>query len=169
MIVRTKGTPAHRQMGKIYVYTLLVATISIFFVYHFDIQFAPLKTGPGIFGLFHYENVVTLVFLLLGFVAASRQRHGFFAYAHPFCMLFTYYMLIAGLINELFVRVPVLRAFAMAQLPAGARNPAQSPLVGMVQMVAMLWFFGALIWFGVKVARHRGSLRVPCGDPSPAE
>ena len=145
-------------MGKIYVYTMLVATISIFFVYHFDIRFAPLKAGPGIFGLFHYENIATLVFLLLGFAAAPRQKNAFFAYAHPLSMLFTYYMLIGGLINELFVRVAFLRALAMAQLPAGARNPAQSPLAGMIQMAALLWFLGALVWFIVKVARHRISL-----------
>jgi len=159
VLLREKGTARHKQMGRIYFYALLVACLSIFGVYHFDIQFAPLKAGPGIFGLFHYENLATLVALLIAFFAASRQRRAFFAYAHPLAMLFTYYMLLGGLINELLVRVPVLRALALAGAPAG-RNPAQTPLAVAAQWAAMLWFLGAVVWFAVQVARGRRRVSV---------
>lgn len=155
VLVWEKGTARHKQMGRIYVYSLFVACIAIFGVYHFDIRFSPFKAGPGIFGLFHYENVAALAALLLAFFAASRQNRAFFAYAHPVAMLFTYYMLLGGLINELFVRVAPLRALAGATLPPGARNPAQSAIVGTAQLAAMLWFLGAIVWFAMKVARSR--------------
>jgi uncharacterized membrane protein len=151
--LRPKGTATHRLVGRIYFYVMLFANLSVFAIYHFDIVFSkPVKFGPGHFGIFHWEAVATLIALLIGVFAASRQRRAFWAYAHPIAMLFTYYMLIGGLINELFVRVAVLRNFALAH---GRFNVAGSPIVGMAQFAAMLVFLVLLIYFPVKVALYR--------------
>lgn len=155
-----KGTPRHRFFGRAYFYTMIAANVSSFGVYHFDIaRFVPFTAGAGIFGLFHWESVFTLAFLLLAFYAASRQRRALWAYAHPVSMLVTYYMLIGGLVNELFVRVAFIREFAMRQLH-GEGNPVRAPIAGMVQGAVMLAFLVLLAVFVVQVARRRGGRRL---------
>ncbi len=75
VIFGAKGTQRHRYFGRVYVYTMLATNVLSFGVYHFDIAgFVPLRAGAGIFGLFHWEAVFTLFFLLLGWFAATRQR-----------------------------------------------------------------------------------------------
>jgi uncharacterized membrane protein len=159
VLTGAKGTALHRRAGRWYVYTMLVANISSFGVYHFDIaRFVPFTGGPGTFGLFHWESVFTLAFLLLAWFAASRQRRAVWAYLHPVSMLVTYYMLIGGLVNELFVRVAFLRALAIAQLH-GADNPVRAPIAGEVQGAVMLVFVVLMFYFVAKVALHRRGLR----------
>ena len=154
-----KGTPLHRSAGRWYVYAMIAANLASFGVYHFDIaRFVPFVGGRGIFGLFHWESVFTLSALLLGWFAATRQRHAVWAYLHPALMLTTYYMLMGGLVNEVLVRVPAVRAFAQSQAPA-VRNVAQTPLAGMVQGSVMLIYVVLLILFMFEVARHRKRAR----------
>lgn len=154
-----KGTPFHRLTGRWYIYTMIVANVLSFGVYHFDIvHFVPFDAGPNRFGLFHWESVFTLFFLLLGWYAALHQRRAIWAYLHPVSMLITYYMLMGGLVNELVVRVPFIRAIATAQLH-GAGNPARSPLAGAMQGAVLLAFFVLLIVFITQVALHRRALR----------
>ena len=139
----TKGTPRHRFLGKTYFVAMIAANVSSLGIYHFDIaSFAPFRAGPGVFGLFHWESIFTLAFLLLGFYAASRQRRALFAYLHPVSMLITYYMLTGGLVNELFVRVPFIRALG--------RQAAT-----LAQTGAMMVFVALLVWSAVKVALYR--------------
>jgi uncharacterized membrane protein len=159
-LVAPKGTPKHRRLGRWYFYAMLVVTLSVFGIFHFDvIPSRPPLVGPNVFGIFHWEAVLTLLMLLIGFYAASRQKRAIWAYLHPFSMLFTYYMLVGGLINELFVRVDVLHAFAIAQ-SRGARNIAASPVVGMTQFAAMVLFLLLVTIFLVKVARYRRGARL---------
>lgn len=154
-----KGTPFHRLAGRWYVYVMIAANALSFGVYHFDIvHFMPFDAGPGRFGLFHWESVFTLFFLLLGWYAALHQRRAVWAYLHPVSMLITYYMLIGGLVNELFVRVPFIRAIATAQLH-GQGNPARSPIAGEVQGAVLLAFFALLIVFTAQVALRRRKMR----------
>jgi len=155
VLVRAKGSAVHRLVGKVYVAAMVVAGITVFWIYKFDIQFVPFKVGPNIFGLFHYESVFTLVLVALAFLTASRQRLAFPAYAHPIAMVMSYYMLVAGLINELVVRVLPLRHIAEAQLAGAAMNVAQSPLARAIQMTNRLVFLLVLAWFIVKVALSR--------------
>jgi uncharacterized membrane protein len=157
LIFGPKGTPRHRFAGRWYIYTMIAANALSFGVYHFDIvRFVPLVAGPNRFGLFHWESVFTLFFLLLGWYAALHQRRAIWAYLHPVSMLTTYYMLIGGLVNELFVRVPFIRAIAMAQLH-GQGNPARAPIAGAVQGAVLLGFLVLFVWFITKVAlRWRG-------------
>jgi uncharacterized membrane protein len=160
LIFGPKGTPWHRFAGRWYVYTMIAANALSFGVYHFDIVgFVPFNAGPNRFGLFHWESLFTLFFLLLGWYATLHQRRAIWAYLHPVTMLITYYMLIGGLVNELFVRVPFIRAVAMAQLH-GQGNPARAPVAGTTQGAVMLGFIVVLIWFITKVALYRRNLRM---------
>jgi uncharacterized membrane protein len=159
VIFRRKGTPAHRLLGRRYVYVMLAANASAFGVYHFDIRrFVPFDAGMNRFGLFHWEAVFALFLLLLGWYAALHQRRATWAYLHPVSMLTTYYMLIGGLVNEIFVRVPFIRAIATAELH-GQGNPGRAPIAGAVQGAVMLTFVAILVWFVARVAIHRRGLR----------
>jgi uncharacterized membrane protein len=159
MLLAPKGTPLHRRMGRLYVYTMLAVNLSAFGVYHFDIaRFAPFKAGPGIFGLFHWEAVFTLFFLLLGWYAATHQRRAVWAFVHPVAMLVTYYMLIGGLVNELFVRVAFIRDYAQSQIH-GAGNPTRAPVAGEVQGAVLIVFLILVVYFPIKVALHRRAQR----------
>ena len=156
-IAMAKGTLRHRRVGLAYVITMLVANLSAFGLYHFDVaRFAPFSAGAGVFGLFHWEAVATLAFLGLAVFAAPRQNRAVWAYSHPLAMLVTYYMLVGGLINELFVRVLPLRAFAQAH---GGVGFGRSPVIGMIHTAALAWFLLSLIYFALKVARHRRGAR----------
>lgn len=150
-----KGTPAHRMAGRWYVGMMLAANLSSFGVYHFDIGgFDPFVSGPGIFGLFHWEAVFTLVVLLFGWLAATRQRHAVWAYLHPILMLTTYYVLTGGLVNELIVRVPAIEAFARASDPK-AINPVLTPVGNTAQGITLFLFIVLIIKFSGDVRRFR--------------
>ena len=158
-LVMPKGTALHRLVGRCYVYTMVAVNLSVFAVYHFDIaHFRPFAGGANTFGIFHWEAVGTLALLGLGVYAAPRQAKAGWAYAHPLAMVLTYYMLVGGLINELFVRVIVLRDFAMAHA-RHAVSIARTPAVGTTQGLAMLIFIVMLLYFVIKVALHRRSFR----------
>jgi len=158
-LVMPKGTALHRLVGRAYVTTMVAVNLSVFAVYHFDIaHFRPFAGGANTFGIFHWEAVGTLALLGLGVYAAPRQAKSGWAYAHPLAMVLTYYMLVGGLINELFVRVIALRDFAMARAPH-AVSVATTPAVRTTQGLAMLIFIVMLLYFVIKVVLHRRSFR----------
>ena len=99
----------------------------------------------------------------------SRQRRALWAYVHPLAMLTTYYMLIGGLINEAFVRIDALRAIVRAHAH-GPNAFFATPAVGLAQSGAMLLFIVLALYFVVKVALYRRSLKrgATMGAPSPA-
>lgn len=121
-----KGTPAHALKCNIYCLSMVIANVTALVI--FGGQDLLLRHGqpPVIgrgFGFFHWTAVATLGFVLLGRLAASLQRHSFFAYAHPICMILSYWILVGGAVNQAFVRVEWVRQAALAISP-GARSIA---------------------------------------------
>ena len=118
VLLARKGTPRHRLLGYWYAGAMLVLNLSIMGVYRFDIRpGARPQTGSHIFGVFHWMAVVTLAAAALGVFAASRQNRIAWAHVHAQAMLFSYYLLVSGLINQLFVRVVAVRELAMRISP----------------------------------------------------
>ena len=146
-----KGTESHRIAGITYMLSMIVANITVFALYKFDIaSFQPFRAGPGIFGLFHWFAVATLVFIAIGWYSANRQHRAVWAYAHPTMMILSYYMLLAGGINEIFVRIDVFREIAIASAK-GSQQFGQSPLIGMVHTGWMALILLMIIYFMVRV------------------
>ena len=116
---------------------MVVANVTALFIFHGeDVLFRrgrPPEIGHG-FGFFHWLAVVTLVLVLLGRFAASRQRQAFFAYAHPVCMILSYWMLMGGAVNEVFDRVDWVKRMALAISP-GARSIAGYKLLYIVYYI----------------------------------
>jgi uncharacterized membrane protein len=154
---REKGTPPHRAIGTTYVLSMIVLNLSSLFIYKFDVM-PPNRFGPGVFGFFHYGALFTLLIVLLGWYSASRQKAAFFAYLHPFCMIFSYYLLLAALVNESFARINWLRETAMAMSP-GVRNFNQWRLVQRSQSSLMLVMIVALFFFLVRAALYRRAMK----------
>ena len=155
-LVAAKGTPRHKFRGLGYTLSMVVAMGLSLFIYRFDIPLdRAARAGPGVFGLFHCFTVFALFFTLLGYYASSRQGRGFWAYTHPVAMTLSYYLLIGGLINELFARVNLLRPYSFDVINDKPVFP--SHIVQMTHFANELAFLIVLILFCVKVWRYRRS------------
>lgn len=153
-LVAAKGTPHHKFRGLGYTISMVVAMGLSLLIYRFDIPLVRgARPGHGVFGLFHWFTVFTLLFVLLGYYAASRQNRGFWAYTHPVAMTLSYYLLIGGLINEVFARVNVLRPHAFDIINGKPVFP--SHIVNMTHIANEFAFLIILILFCVKVWRYR--------------
>ena len=109
-----KGTRRHRMLGWWYAAATAVQSLSSMGIYRFDISTGkPLHAGSHIFGIFHWLAIAVLMLVLLAIFAASRQRRATWAHVHAQAMLLSYYILIGGLLNEAFVRILLLRNFAL--------------------------------------------------------
>ncbi|HET7585182.1 MAG TPA: DUF2306 domain-containing protein [Gemmatimonadaceae bacterium] len=157
-IVAVKGSASHKRRGWAYVVSMVVANALTLFIYHFDLPLtATQHPGPGIFGFFHALAVAALLLTLAGAYASTRQERALWAYAHPTFMILSYYVLLGGLVNELFARVEALRPYAVTVVDG--RQTFGSPVLGMTQSAVMLATFLMLVLFAVKVWRYRRTAR----------
>ena len=141
MIFGRKGTILHRRVGRWYVGAMVFANLSAFGI---------IRTGLDIF---HGVAAATLVVVVVGFVAASRQKVAAWACLHPLGMIASYYSLVGGAINEAFARIDVLRNAALSSSPGAGL--LHTRLVGTTHSVNMLVFLTLLMVFLTQVARHR--------------
>lgn len=139
-----KGSVDHKKWGHWYVYTMLATNVSALMIY-----------PNGEFNIFHWMAVGTLAALFLGWYAAPRQRSLTWANTHLSCMIWSYYMLYGGLINESFLRIPALREYSPFFGSEGA-------IFGMTQMLVMLVFIVLWLKFLLRTTRlfKHGSLAV---------
>lgn len=97
-----KGTKLHRQVGYLYVVSMIVLIISSFGVYRLF----------GKFGLFHFFSIVATVSLTLGMLPMfKKQRTAQDFKTHFTRMYFSVVGLYAAFAAESFVRVPKLGSF----------------------------------------------------------
>jgi hypothetical protein len=155
-----KGTPRHRFVGLSYFWSMIVLNLTSLVVFRFDIaSFRPFVAGPHVFGLFHWFAVFTLASVLIGRYAAAHQDRAVWAYTHPVAMIFSYYMLIGGAINEAFARVDALHAMALRSMHAANGHAVGAPLIGLTQSAAMAAAFVLVLYFTAKVALYRRAQR----------
>jgi hypothetical protein len=153
-IVTVKQTHSHKLRGMGYLVSMILAMGLSLLVYRFDLPLnRGARPGPGVFGIFHWFSVLALAFTLLGYYAASRQVRGFWAYTHPICMTLSYCTLIAGLINELFTRLNILRPYAYHIV--NGRSAFGSRTVSMTHFTNVLAAGLLVVLFMVKVWRYR--------------
>lgn len=164
-LVALKGSPGHKFRGTAYAATIVVAMALSFGIYHFDIPLRGGRIGPGVFGFFHWLAVAAIVLTVLGYYASMRQQHGFWAYTHPIAMMLTYYLLVGGLINELFARLNVLRPFAFTVVN-GQRVFTITPVIQTTRLATELATLVVLLLFVVKVWRYRRHQRHATDRPA---
>lgn len=137
VLVRPKGTPVHKLRGRVYATALVLTCVTAFGIYR-----------QGMFWFPHWSGVVTLVVVAIGFAAAHLKlpRRGWM-HLHLTCMVASYYLLIAGGVNEVLVRVDALRRL----IP----NFFNSPLVGMTHFAVMVLFAILIAYFNAALLLRR--------------
>ena len=136
VLVRPKGTPVHKMRGRIYVLALIVTCLTSFAIYRL-----------GKFWFPHWTGVAALVLVAAGVAFAYYKPLRGWMHLHLTCMIASYYILIGGGVNELFVRVDALRNMAP--------NPLNAPIVGMTHFAVMLVFALLIAWFNAVLLLRR--------------
>jgi uncharacterized membrane protein len=147
VLLRPKGTPVHRLRGRIYVVATLVTSITALGIYRL-----------GGFFFAHWFGVAALIAITVGITAAHFKipRSGWM-HLHLTCMLVSFYILIGGGVNEVFLRVNFLRQL----IPS-----LNSPVIGMTHFAVMLFFAGLIAYFNTAtLMRLRATRRAPLAEP----
>jgi uncharacterized membrane protein len=142
VLLRTKGTPTHKRRGRIYAAALLATSVTALGIYRRGIFFFP-----------HWLAIASLIAVGVGFGAVHFRfpRVGWMQ-IHLTCMLTSLYILIGGGVNELFLRVNVLRRIAPS---------LDTPVVGMTHLSVIVLFAMLIAWFNAAtLLRRRGSGQV---------
>jgi uncharacterized membrane protein len=144
-LLRPKGTFFHRLRGWMYVATLLVTSISALGIYRL-----------GKFFFAHWFAVAALIVVTMGVLAAYfKIPKRMWLHVHLTCMVASYYILIGGGVNEVFLRVNFLRRIAPR---------LDAPVVGLTHLAVMLFFVMLIAYFNVAIAMR--SSRPVAASPS---
>jgi uncharacterized membrane protein len=119
VLLRPKGTLVHKRRGRICALAVLVSCVIALGIYRL-----------GVFFFAHWLAVAEPIAISVGFAAAyfKRPRTGWM-HLHLTCMLASFHILVGGGVNEVFLRVKVLRQLA---------PNLNSPAVGMTHLAVMV-------------------------------
>jgi uncharacterized membrane protein len=139
LIVARKGTARHRKWGDRYVAALLFASFTSLTIY-----------TRHAFTMAHWFAIMAIVTSAGGFALARwRGRGAAWKHGHIACMLGSYYVLIGGGVNEVFLRVNTLRPIFFHQ----------PQVVGETHGLVMLTFLVLIIGFMLASAVRGWRLR----------
>jgi uncharacterized membrane protein len=150
VLLRPKGTAVHRRRGRIYAGLIVLASITALGIYRTGVFFFP-----------HWFGVAALIAVALGVTAAHFQwpRTGW-VHLHLTCMVASYYILVGGGVNEVFLRIDVLHRLV---------PNFGSPVIGWTHFAVMLFFMALIAYFNaVVLLRWRGAPAIPSGSASTA-
>jgi uncharacterized membrane protein len=130
-----KGSPRHRLTGQIYMVSMIALNLSALGVYRLGVFFFP-----------HMLAIVTLVVITIGWAAArTHWPRPVWKHIHLSAMIASYYLLIGGGVNEVFLRILAMRDLLNAEGPE---------LLGQTHGVVMLVFLILLLgWNAVEIGR----------------
>lgn len=127
-----KGTPRHRKLGDLYTAAILFASVSSLTIY-----------TRHAFTMAHWFAVIAIVFAGAGFALGRwHGKGGAWKYGHIVGMVGSYYVLVGGGVNEVFLRVNTLR-------PIFRTRPQ---VVGAVHGLVMLGFLALILIFWAATA-----------------
>jgi uncharacterized membrane protein len=139
MIVARKGTPRHRRLGDWYVGAIMFASVSSLTIY-----------TRHAFTAAHWFAVMAIVTAGAGFALGRWHGKGAaWKYGHIGGMILSYYVLIGGGVNEVFLRVSTLR-------PIFFKQPQ---VVGETHGLVMLAFLVMIVGFMLATAFSGWRLR----------
>ena len=96
ILVAKKGDKAHAGGGRMFVIAMVILNVTTLFIYRFDEFFPP-----------HWFAVWSLAVILAGFWLAGHKLFRNWPRGHIFCMVFSYYLLVAGGVNEAFLQLSI--------------------------------------------------------------
>jgi uncharacterized membrane protein len=140
IVLRAKGTPVHKQRGRVYALTLLVTAVTALGIYRRGIFFFP-----------HWLAITALIVTTAGVLAAHfKIPQKVWLHLHLTCLLTSLYILAGGGVNEVFLRVDALRRLAPT---------LNSPVVGLTHLAVQISFSALIGYFnGAALLRTRVKL-----------
>ena len=140
VIARPKGTPVHKLCGWIYAAAMLVTSLTALAICRFGIFFFP-----------HWLAIVVMVLIAADLAAAHfRVPASGWVHLHLTGMLGSVYILISVGVNEVFLRIDILRRLAP--------NLA-SLIVGQTHLTVMILFAALIAYFNIKTLMRRHASR----------
>jgi uncharacterized membrane protein len=148
VLLRPKGTPVHKRRGRVYALTLLVTSLTALGIYRRGIFFFP-----------HWLAIATLIVTTTGVLAAHfKMPRKAWLHLHLTCLLTSLYILVGGGVNEMFLRVDVLRRLAPT---------LNSPPVGLTHLGVIIVFLALGGYFNAMVLRKsQMRRRAPSSTPA---
>lgn len=130
-----KGSPRHVLVGRAYMIAMLVLNMTALGLYRVGTFFFP-----------HVLAVTTLVLIAVGWGSARLiRRHVAWRHMHLSAMILSYYLLIGGGVNEVYLRVDAARDLL---------NTHGVQLLNLTHAVAMVAFLILLLgWNGWEIGR----------------
>jgi uncharacterized membrane protein len=149
-LVGRKGSSAHRRVGHWYLCAILLVSVTSLGIYHLGRFFFP-----------HWLAIATIAFAALAYTFAHFKRpRSLWLRCHIICTVMTYYLLIGGGVNEVFLRVDIVRRVS---------GGVGSLMNGLVHLILMGLTLIVLIWFNVKFSGERARFdphyAIPPGGP----
>jgi uncharacterized membrane protein len=146
VLLRPKGTPVHKRQGRVYALALLVTSGAALGIYRRGIFFFP-----------HWLAIAALVVTTAGVLAAHfKIPQKAWLHLHLTCLLASLYILVGGGVNEMFLRVDVLRRLAPT---------LNSPAVGLTHLGVIIVFLALIGYFNAALLRKlRERRRVPLNE-----
>jgi uncharacterized membrane protein len=139
-LLMRKATPLHRRVGQAYLCTLIFVCATSLGIYRHHMFFFP-----------HYLAILTIILAAMSYAFAHVRRPArLWLRGHIAATVLSYYMLVGGGVNEVYLRVDVLR-----RLSGGFPSPMITKTHGILMGLTLL----ALIWFNVTARRRGGSAR----------
>lgn len=110
VILATKGTKMHKQVGYVYAISMLILNITAFMTYRLF----------GTFGIFHYGAVLSLLTLLGGMLPAIKRKSPKWISRHLAFMYWSVIGLYAAFASETLTRIPETPFFGMVGVATAA-------------------------------------------------
>ena len=137
-IVLPKGKQLHRRIGQIYVVSLIAVCVTSLGIYRGHKFWFP-----------HWTALITLGLIAIAWCSVRfKWPKRSWIYVHQISMLLSYYMLIGGGVNEVFLRVDFLHRLA-------GMDPAtflRSRILGLAHFTIMLVFIVLILAFPIATA-----------------
>lgn len=125
--IGVKGSSRHKSLGNIYFWAMVVNNITALFIMKaFGKWFFP-----------HYLGIAALISVTIGWLAGKFKQSKRWLQVHIIFMTISFYLLVGGAINELFLHTPALRPLIIDN----------DPILGMTHSAAMFLFIVMLIYF----------------------
>jgi len=141
VLLRPKGTPVHKRRGRVYALTLVATSITALGIYRRGVFFFP-----------HRLAIAALIVVTVGVLAAHckvPRRAGL--HVHLTCLLTSLYLLVGGGVNEVFLRVDILRQLAPS---------LNSPIVGLTHLAVQVLFLTLIVYFNAMVLQRSRTRRL---------
>jgi uncharacterized membrane protein len=141
VLLRPKGTPVHRRLGRVYALALLVTNVKALGIYRRGLFFFP-----------HWLAIAALVVTTVGVLAAHfKVPRRAWLHVHLTCLLTSLYLLVGGGVNEAFLRVDALHRLAPT---------LNSQAVGLTHLTVQILFLTLIVYFNAVVLRRSRTRRL---------